>query len=202
MNADCELNMEWENEYIRTTECDVTCTPEPMDKIRVQLLYVNTQNQIDHSTSHQYPLTVLDNELGSELSETTLMQIIHSHRNLQNKRYKCDSVSYYCLSCEPTKMFERILLPDFQFDTKPYFSSFDLPRTIRLPPSLFIFHSLNSIWIIFRELVLVNQTTPAINIQPASILKRQDANSAPKKTKRVRISADLPVFGKTRKRLP
>jgi hypothetical protein len=168
----------------------------------IQLLYVNTQNQIDHSTSHQYPLTVLDNELGSELSETTLMQIIHSHRNFQNKRYKCDSVSYYCLSCEPTKMFERILLPDFQFDTKPYFSSFDLPRTIRLPPSLFIFHSLNSIWIIFRELVLVNQTTPAINIQPASILKRQDANSAPKKTKRVRISADLPVFGKTRKRLP
>jgi len=194
MSNEYELDTSWENEYIRTTEGEVTYSPEPMENIRVKLLYINADNQLQHSISKICPLTVLNNELGSELSETELMQFIHSNREFQNKRYKCDGISQYCLNIDPSKLFKHVLESDFSIDSKTYFTSFDIPRTMRFSPSLFIFHSLNSMWIVFRELTLVEPT------KLVSIIKKDVANK-PKKTKRVRISNDLPTMSKTRKRL-
>ena len=79
----------------------------------------------------------------------------------------------------------------------PYFFSF-ISRTITFPPSLFVFHSLNGIWIIFRELILIEEPKKLV-----SIIKKTTPSSSqkPKKTKRVRISNDLPTMSKTRKRL-
>jgi len=194
MDSDTELNMSWEDEFIRSTDCEITYSPEPMDKIRIQLLYVNTENQIHHSEIQSHPLTIISDLSGSEFSDSAIMRIIMSNRNFQNKRYKCESISQYCLSIEPTNLFDN---PHVCIDHKPYFKTIDLPRTIHIPPSLFIFHSINSIWFLFRELELIKPT-----IQPiVSIIKNQ-SNTQPKKTKRVRISSEPPItiFGKTRKR--
>lgn len=194
MDFDTELNMSWEDEFIRSTDCEITYSPEPMDKIRIQLLYVNTENQIHHSEIQSHPLTIISDLSGSEFSDSAIMRIIMSNRNFQNKRYKCESISQYCLSIEPTKLFDN---PHVCIDYKPYFKTIDLPRTIHIPPSLFIFHSINSIWFLFRELELIKPPVKPI----VSIIKNQ-SNTQPKKTKRVRISCDPPItiFGKTRKR--
>ena len=194
MDSDSELNMSWENEFIRSTDCEITYSPEPMDKIRVQLLFVNSQNQIHNSSVHTYPLTILnDSSSGSELSESSIMRIITSNRHFQNKRYQCENISLYCLSIEPEHLFNNVLKPDFIIDHKPYFKTFYIPQNIHIPPSLFIFHSVNSIWVIFRELERVIIPPPK---QIVSSIK-----SSNKKTKRVRISNDPPItIGKTRKR--
>lgn len=194
MDSDTELNMSWEDEFIRSTDCEITYSPEPMDKIRIQLIYVNTENQIHHSVIQSHSLTIISDLSGSEFSETAIMRIIMSNRNFQNKRYKCESISHYCLSIEPTKLFDN---QHVCIDHKPYFKTIDLPRTIHIPPSLFIFHSINSIWFLFRELELIK--TP---IQPIVSIIKNPSNTQPKKTKRVRISSEPPItiFGKTRKR--
>lgn len=194
MDSDTELNMSWEDEFIRSTDCEITYSPEPMDKIRIQLLYVNTENQIHHSEIQSHPLTIISDLSGSEFSDSAIMRIIMSNRNFQNKRYKCESISQYCLSIEPTKLFDN---PHVCIDHKPYFKTIDLPRTIHIPPSLFIFHSINSIWFLFRELELIKPT-----IQPIVSIIKNPSNTQPKKTKRVRISSEPPItiFGKTRKR--
>jgi hypothetical protein len=186
-----ELNMDWEHEYIRTIDSNVTYTPEPMTQIRVKLLYVNVYSQIQHSVTHQYPLTLSDEHSGSELSETTLMQIIYSHKNYQNKHYKCDSISHFILSIEPSLLFKDLSNHDFYINYKPFFSSFHIPQTINIPNCSFIFHSINTIWIIFKEIILIN---PPI---PVTTYKR----SCPKKTKRVRISNEpnIVIVDKTRK---
>lgn len=194
MSNEYELDTSWENEYIRTTEGEVTYSPEPMSNIRVKFLYINADNQVQHSVSKICPLTIVNNDVGSELSETELMQLIYSNREFQNKRYKCDGISQYCLNIDPSKLFKHVHETDYSIDSKPYFTSFDIPRTMRFAPSLFIFHSLNSIWITFRELILVEP--PKL----VSIIKKVVLNR-PKKTKRVRISTDLPTMSKTRKRL-
>ena len=195
MDSDIELNMSWEHEFIRTTDCEITYSPEPMDKIRIQLLYVNTENQIHHSEIQSHPLTILSDISGSEFHESAIMRIIISNRCFQNKRYKCESISQYCLSIEPTKLFDK---PEDFIDHKPYFKTIDLPRTIHIPPSLFIFHSINSIWFLFRELELIKPPIEPI----VSIIKNPSNNPSSKKTKRVRISCEPPItiFGKTRKR--
>ena len=198
MDTQFELNTSWENEFIRTTQGQVTYSPEPMNNIRAHILYINPENKIQYSISKDVPLEIIDDTTGSQLSESSLMQFIQSNREYKQKRYKCDGISHYCLTIDPNPLFNQILTPEFSIDSKPYFTSFDIPRTITFPPSLFVFHSLNGIWIIFRELILIQEPPKII-----SIIKKQSSDSSqkPKKTKRVRISNDLPSMSKTRKRL-
>lgn len=195
MDIEYGIDTSWENEYIRETEGTVTYSPEPMTQIHAHLLYIDSHNVVQYSVNKTLPLDVLSDELGSQLSESALMHLIHSNREFQRKRYKCDGISQYCLSAEPTALFNRVRDPDYSIESPPYFQSFDIPRAMHFPPSLFIFHSINRIWILFRELILVNDPPKLV-----SIIKKEGSDK-PKKTKRVRISHDLPTVSKTRKRI-
>lgn len=194
MDTEYGIDTSWENEYIRETEGTVTYSPEPMTQICVRLLYIDSYNVVQHSVNKTVPLDVLSDELGSQLSESAIMQLIHSNREFQHKRYKCDGISQYCLSAEPNALFKRVRDTDYAIEPTSYFQSFDIPRAMRFPPSLFIFHSINSVWILFRELMLVQEAPKLV-----SIIKKEGLDK-PKKTKRVRISHDLPTVSKTRKR--
>jgi hypothetical protein len=198
MDSEFELNTSWENEYIRTTQGEVTYSPEPMNNVRAHILYINPENKVQHSISKIIPLDVISHSTGSQLSESSLMQFIQSNREFNQKRYQCDGISHYCLTIDPTPLFKQILTPEFSIDSKPYFTSFDIPRTITFPPSLFVFHSLNGIWFIFRELILIEEPKKLVSIIKKTI---PSSSQKPKKTKRVRISNDLPTMSKTRKRL-
>ena len=198
MDTQYDLNTSWENEFIRTTQGQVTYSPEPMNNVRAHILYINPDNKVQHSVSKIIPLDIINDSTGSILSESSLMHFIHSNREFKQKRYKCDGISHYCLTIDPIPLFNRVLTPEFSIDSKPYFKSFDIPRTITFPPSLFVFHSLNGIWIIFRELILIEEPKKLVSIIKK---KTSDSSQKPKKTKRVRISNDLPSMSKTRKRL-
>ena len=93
---------------------------------------------------------------------------------------------------DPQTIFENIHNDNFTFPKENSFFFYDLPTTIHFPPSLFVFHPINTIYIFFRELVLVETKT-----DPISILKK----GKNKITKRVRICEDLPVItnNKTKK---
>ena len=93
----------------------------------------------------------------------------------------------------PSSIIDHICEEDFQFNPNNCVQTYDIPCTIDFPSSLFIFHSINSIHILFRELIQVNKVSKTI----PSILRKQYGKYT---KKRVRI-ADLPETRKTRKHL-
>ena len=182
------LDLAWTDEYFRTTEGGVTYEPELMDKITVKIVYTNVQNEIFHTLDKEVKLHIDKNE--SCLYEKDLIKLIRNHRDFENKRYKCDSIVKYFINTDPQTVIDNIQDQDFEFKSSECFSSFDIPKTISFTPCLFIFHSINTIYILFREMILVNSSE-----SPVSILKKYKN----KVTKRVRISDDLPSYSSTRK---
>jgi hypothetical protein len=90
---------------------------------------------------------------------------------------------------DPATIIDHVEDVNYDFQQKDCVQTYDLPCTIDIPSSLFIFHSINSIHILFRELVLV---------EPSSSILRKKHGKYTKK--RVRI-AELPEMRKTRKHL-
>jgi hypothetical protein len=179
------------DEYFRTIDGGVTYEAEIMDKISMKIVYTNTENEIFHTIDHELPLRVTFTE--SSLSEEDLINIIRKNRTFENKRYKCDGIIKYFVSTDPQTIFDNIDEDQFIFQDDDCFSHFEMPQNISFPPSLFIFHSINSILILFREMVLVN--SPKHCDSPVSIIKKFKN----KITKRVRISDCLPSYSTTRK---
>jgi len=185
------LDLAWTDEYFRTTEGGITYEPELMDKITIKIVYTNVENEIFHTIDKEVKLHIDKNE--SLLHEKDLIKLIRNYRDFDNKRYKCDSIVKYFINTDPQTVIDNIEDKDFQFKSSDCFSSFDIPKTIYFTPCLFIFHSINTIYILFRELILVN--SPNSSDSPVSILKKYKN----KVTKRVRISEDLPSYSSTRK---
>lgn len=192
-NSAEELDLSWTDQYLRTTEGGITYEPDIMDKINMKIVYSNIHNEIFHIVDETLKLQV--NTKNSFVHEDTLLKTIHKHRDFDKKRYKCDSIVTYFISTNPQTIFENIHNESFTFDEESCFTTYDIPKTIVFQPSLFIFHQINTVYIMFREMILMNSSET-----PVSIIKKHKN----KVTKRVRISNELPSYStqrKTRKNL-
>jgi len=184
-----ELDLSWTNEYLRTLHGGITYDKEPMNEINVVLYYSNVQDEIIHKIKKKMPLTINDKYDGSHLLQNDLISLLQQNRHFDNKKYKCDGIMKFHIQNNPTTIIDHIEDTDFDFHQKDCVQTYDLPCNIEIPSSLFIFHSINSIHILFKELVLV---------EPVSSILRKKHGKYTKK--RVRI-AELPEMRKTRKHL-
>lgn len=189
-NSMDNLDLDWTDEYYRSVDGGKTYEPELMNEMTVKLVYTNMDDEIFHTIDKKVYLTIDSANDQSVLSEERLIEIIQKNRKFQNKRYKCDGIVRYFIDMDPETIIDNIEDADFQFESDKYFSHFEIPKNMSFPPSLFIFHSINSIYILFREMVLVNHVS-----SPVSIIKKYKN----KVTKRVRISDNLPSYSTTRK---
>lgn len=191
-----DLNISWTNEYSRTLHTETTESAELMESISVHFLFVNTQFELCKTIVEQVPLQILDNRT-SLLSEEILIQLLETMRNFGGKRYQCDQIMQFCIDIHPDKLFSYMDTEKSPFQEPTLLKILDIPRSITFPPSLFIFHSLNSVWIVMQELVPIEHKTTSI------LKKRGSSNIVPKKTKRVRIASILPTHhhAKTQKRI-
>ncbi len=187
-NSMDELDISWTNEYLRTTQGGVTYEAELMNSISIKYLYVNTHNDVVHIIDDKISLKIIDNS-HSLLEESTLIDLSHKYRDHDNKRYKCSHILRYFIPTDPQTIIDNINDPAFTFNEKDCLTVFDLPKDISFSPSLFIFHSINTVYMFFHEMVLVNP------ISPVSIIKKHNK----KHTKRVRISDELPTTIQNRK---
>ena len=187
-NSMDELDVSWTNEYLRTTEGGVTYESELVNSISIKILYVNTNNDVIYIMDDNVPLQFIDNS-HSLLEEKTLFNISHKYRDYNDKRYKCSHIIKYFIPTDPQIIMDNINDPSFTFNENECMSVFEMPQEISFAPSLFIFHSINSVYMFFHEMVLLNP------ISPISIIKKHNK----KHTKRVRISDELPTTIQNRK---
>lgn len=187
-----ELDLSWTNEYLRTLHGGITYEKECMTHIHVDLHYSNLNNVIIHREKLKLPLTLHSNYNHTSFLQDDLITLIQKHRFFHNKKYKCDGILKFHIGDEPSSIIEHICEENFHFHPNNCVQTFTIPCTLDFPPSLFIFHSINSIHILFRELVLVNDSK-----KPVSILRTQHGKYT---KKRVRI-AEIVDTRKTRKHL-
>lgn len=153
---------------------------EYMDSIDIHYIYINQLSQIDKlvTDKHTFDKCSDSNVLTKEL----LIKYVQNKRDT-GIRYKLKDILVYLVKLEPGSVQEFSQAVHLE----PYIDTFLKPLPIlddiSFDPTMYMFHNINSIFIIFQEPIV-----------PTSILK----NGASKKsTKKVRISPDISVVNES-----
>lgn len=150
---DC-LDLSWANEYIRTLDGGMTYEPEFMTQVTVHCMYIDDQNELVHHDEHKAPLVIHQEE--SVLREEDVIGIVHRHQYWNDKKFVCHGIMKFHVTMDPQTVLENIHDDDFSFSSEQCCHHYDeMPRNLGFAPSLFIFHSVNSVYIFFRQLTLV-----------------------------------------------
>jgi len=173
------------NDFLkRMHDSSTLAGPELQTTINVVSLMVDTQGtMMDRSID----VAAVDAGTGT-VSESVFLGIMHAqrHQRPDKRRFQLDDmVTFFVPVKSPLDSFCH---SSSLLTTLPA-----IPKDIVVPPSLFVFHSINCIWLIFREEVpkttSTGGTTPHLAI---SILK--SSNTKSNKKKHVRISQELPRY--------
>jgi hypothetical protein len=149
-----DLDLSWANEYIRSLDGGMTYQPEFMTQVSVHCLYIDNHNELVHRKEHKLPLCVCQNE--SVLREEELMKIVHRHQVWNHQKFVCQGMMKFHVAMDPQTILENVQDDNFSFSSEQCCHHYDaMPRDMTFPPSLFIFHSVNSMYLFFRQLTLV-----------------------------------------------
>ena len=155
-NSDTDhLDLSWTEQYIRTTESQTVYNKEPMSKINIQFIYVNTRSEICNTITESYPLKLNGRDDGSSiLSEQIIIPLTKSKGVITGSngilmRYQLDDILLYCVTLDPTNIFDYINKPNDRLadDGSSFIKKMSIIDDIVVPPSLFIFHPLNTIYL-------------------------------------------------------
>lgn len=183
------LDLSWTEEPNRLINSQTLYPSEPMKTIDIQIIYINSSSNIDKLKRETQVLQVIESS-GSILTEDVLLRIIQNNKQFGNTRYKYEGLATYFVTLDPTNIFQHIQNPEGSFD---FFLEKNRVDTLFIPSTLFIFHSINTIYLFFRELTLVIKGSGVSSsaVPLTSILKKHNGI---KVTKRVRITSDLPKY--------
>ena len=213
------LDLSWTEEHIRTTNSQTIYCKEQMYHINIKFIYVNTNSNVCKVVQEKHPLKPLNNS-GSVLSEYIVMQLAKTKNIIDDVRYKLDDILVYFVPLDPVNVFDYAKNDDTISSISNHSSSHSSVSTgysassndfhfmkiipilgdIIIPTSLFVFHPLNTIYFIFREMVLIQDIVSNIPHSPPpppppksktpynpSCMKKTGADKINKTVKRVRI---------------
>ena len=158
-NSDCDgLDISWMKEQERMNSLEHTQKREPMQTIHLSFIYINKSNYIDKIC---HDVEVLEH---ARISGERLLNIIqHNKIRTPTSKFKLLETLLYNIDLEP----ELIQHADF---TASYLKPVSIIHDIKIPDSVFIFHNVNKIYFIFKE-VEVKSTNSNKTQSLKSILK-------------------------------
>jgi len=185
------LDETWVQELQKIQDIKQNYCKECMDSISVHSIFINNNRHIDKIINSELALSKHDTiENHMYISKNTLSSIIQQNKEpkgeLSKRHYKLIDIASFFVTLEPehiqsySKTNPRDLTHDF-FRIHPYVED------IHVPMSIFIFHKLNSIFLIYQEVASVSN-----NRTMKSILKKtSNKNVKMSHTKKVKINTEL-----------
>lgn len=185
------LDISWIHEHERIQNIQNSYCRESMTSIPLFFIYINQHQYIDKILSEKHDISVED-----KLSKEALLHIVEKHKiSTPVSKYKLVDVLKFHVTIEPEHIQAFSKNENIDEISKDLMKVLPVLDEIKIEPSIFIFHSLNSIYFIFQEVLKTNDHRHTLK----SILKAGGSGggsgngnsvSLHKTTKKVRI--DLP----------
>ena len=190
------INSKWLLHEERLQNVNSIFDREIMQSITAKFIYINTHDYIDKITYTEIPL-IIDNSF-SMIPKENLIKIIEDNKlKTDNSSYKLLDVLFCNFDIMPSHIQTFSSSDEKVIDEKKYFKSISSINDVIIQPSTFIFHDINSIYIIFQEHELDKHNTHRYK----SILKKPNTGQKYKHTKKVRISLNDPNIKNNKKRV-
>ena len=185
------LDETWVHELEKIQDIKQNYCKECMDSISVHSIFVNTDKHIDKIINLEVALSshnILENHM--YVPKNKLMSIIKQnkeHLGQQSKReYKLIDIASFFVTLEPEHIQSYSKSETTQVDHN-FFKIHPYIDDIHVPTSIFIFHKLNSIFLVYQEFISTSNNRTA-----KSILKKGNCkNTKSSHTKKVKINTDL-----------
>jgi hypothetical protein len=185
------LDVSWMDEYKRLENISENCPRELMDCIQTYVLYIDKDLNIENILVESIPLTV-NGEGCAIIPKDVLLKYVQDKKVKNGVKYSLYDILVYNVDLESVDIDnylggdeegEEDVLSKF----RGFFRSVSIIHEIVVLPSLFIFHDLNSLFVLFKERGSENEKNHRVTLK--SILKKVDVLPAMlhSNTKKVRI---------------
>ncbi len=136
-----ELDTNWIKEFEKDEEIYKDFYKDPIESIKIFLLYVDNNNNLFHIKKN---LCTLDN---SQIKKESLMKIIKEHMFHNKKKYRPISILKWNINMEPEDI-SSYLKESSKFNFLTVERKID---TIKFEESINLFHNINSLYIVYHE---------------------------------------------------
>ena len=159
---------------------------ELMDSIQLQFVFLDTNKHITHITSMREPLNVCDASNQCLLKEDRIIALLSNiKKQYPSKKFTLHHISSFLVDLEPEHI--QVFSNSDCSEQSPFLQQYSIVQSICIPPSIFIFHNVNTLYFFLQEIPCSHQRTLK------SILKKKEgkqSSGSSNKTKRVRIQHD------------
>ena len=178
------LDMNWIDQEEKKISMNYGFIREPMKNIRINFVYIHN-DAVSKVNSENFVLNDVPENTNSAqvISNSSVIQLIESHKNLDNGKYKLNDILLFNVTLESDEI-QKYILGEEMYNSK-FLKSISVVQDIVIEPSIFIFHNTNTIYMIFKEVEKTRWLKTAITNKLRPILK--NAKDMRKTKKRVQI---------------
>ncbi len=191
-----DLDTSWIEKEQKLHTIDKNYYREPMSEIQIHIVYIDCVGNISNVRSELYPCdSTADKQY---MSKERLLKIIQLAKQSNSKKYILFEMMLFVVELEPQHIQEYLYTKDGGYLDSQWCKIYNMVNDIPIPPSIFIFHSTNGLFVFLKEIEVV-ENKPLRSILRIS---ESDSSTAVKKhTKKVRISEhnQVRVFSKHKK---
>jgi len=191
-----DLDTSWIEKESKLHSIDKNYCREPMNEIQIHLVYIDCEGSIANIRSDLYACD--SNSEQQYISKERLLKIIQSGKQSASKKYVLFEMLLYVVELEPHHIQEYIHASASGYTDNKWCKIYNMVNDIPVPPSIFIFHSVNGLFVFLKEVeVFENKALRSI----LRIVGTDAGNSSKKQTKKVRISEhnQVRIFTKHKK---
>lgn len=188
-------NINWIEDQKKLINIENNNTAIPMYFINSYIIYINQNDYIEKINCEQMQLEMNHDITHSTINKNNIIQFINS-KKIQTKltKYKFIDMFLYNIDLNHNELMSFSNMSIFNNINKRFFKKKSFMSNIIIPPSLFIFHKINSLYFIFKETPL-HKIVKEQNQNLKSILKK-NSNKREHHTKKVKFNN---ISNKTRK---
>jgi len=179
------LDVSWIAEQQRIQNIETNYCREPVTDIQIYSLYINKNSYIDKITRKKH--NIIDNVL----TRDAVLGIIQNNKRMDSKKYKLMDVLLYHVDLEPQHIQTYSQTNNIPASSKSFFKVLPIVDEIHIPHSIFIFHSLSSVFFMYKEVDTGSHNHTIKSILKPSSSSSVNAEPKPSHTRKVRISMDV-----------
>lgn len=168
-DEDGGLDTSWIHRETQIQNIQNNYSREPMEAIHGIFIYINQNNYIEKIMREMITLTESEPGAGSHITPDMLLKIIQT-KKLRSpvSKYKFTSLFTNVIDIDPDKIQSFSKTSDSNLAAASFFKEAPITGNVHIPASIFIFHSINTIYFFFQEVLVAkhNHTIKSI-LKPA-----------------------------------
>jgi len=164
------IDTSWIQEEEKVLSIEKIQEKEPMKSIDVYFIYINQNKYIQKTIYEEHALSK-NGENRHYISKKDILQMIQTKKQKTNcSKYVFQEMILFNIDTDNDKLPEFIESPQENENPLQFIQKITTVQDIEIPESIFVFHDVNSLFIFFQEIDIVNSSH---NHTMKTILKRK-----------------------------